>query len=79
MPDGRRVLTVLLAEYGPLCERCLSHHARLTLSQVAALIEILRRSIAFRVEHGKCPECQQFTKTFVLAKTHSGPTQDGAP
>jgi len=79
MPDGGRVLTVLLAEYGPLCERCLAHHARLTLTQVAALLASLRRSIAFRVEHGPCPECQQVTKTVVLAKTHSGPTQDGAP
>jgi len=79
MPDGGRVLTVLLAEYGPLCERCLAHRVRLTLSQVAAMLESLRRSIAFRAEHGKCPECQQFTKTFVLAKTHFGSTQDDVP
>ena len=76
MLESGRVLRVLLAEYGPLCERCLAYHARLTPSQVAAMLGSLRRSIALRGEHGKCPECQQFTETFVLAKTHSGLTQD---
>ena len=61
MPDLHRALVVLLEEYGPLCEQCLAFHARMTISDVAATLAVLRRSIALRVEHAKCPGCQQFT------------------
>lgn len=70
MPDLDRVLVVLLTEYGPLCERCLAHHARMTLSQVAAALATLCQTVAVRVEHGECPGCEQFTQVFSLAKTH---------
>lgn len=79
MPKGGRTLTAVLMEYRPLCERCLAHHARLLLSQIAAILESLRRSIAFTVEHGKCADCQQFTQTFAVAKTHSGSTKNDVP
>jgi hypothetical protein len=68
--DPRRVLMVLLTEYGPLCERCLAYHARLTISHVAAMLETLREHVALRVEHCECPGCHQFTQAFSLAKTH---------
>jgi hypothetical protein len=68
--DPRRVLMVLLTEYGPLCERCLAYHARLTISHVAAMLDTLRAHVALRVEHSECPGCHQFTQVFSLAKTH---------
>ena len=71
VPDPRRVLLVLLlTEYGPLCERCLADHARITISHVAAVLDTLREHVALRVDHCGCPGCQQFTQTFSLAKTH---------
>ena len=58
MPDLHRALVGLLEEYSPLC---VAFHARMTISDVAATLAVLRRSIALRVEHAKCPGCQQFT------------------
>ena len=70
VPDASRVLVVLLREYGPLCERCLAYHARMTISRVADMLDSLRQHVALRVEHCECPGCQQFTQAFSLAKTH---------
>ena len=59
---------VLLEEYGPLCEQCLAFHSRMTISDVTETLTILRRSIAFHVEQGECPRCQQFTQMLALGE-----------
>ncbi len=69
MTDPRRFIAVLLREHGPVCERCLAHHARLMPSEAAAVLEGLKGQIALRVEHAECPECHQFTQLFSLGKT----------
>jgi hypothetical protein len=74
----RRVLAVLLKDYGSLCERCLAHYARMALPQAAATIGTLEQVIAISVEHGECPECQQCTRTYFLAKTNSASTRNVA-
>jgi len=75
MTDARRLLAVLLVKkFGPLCERCLAHHARLTLSETAAILGRLRASICIRFEHAKCPGCDQFTQLFSLGKPHDDAT-----
>jgi len=76
VPDSRRVLVVLLTEYGPLCERCLAYHARTSLSHAATMLQTLTEHVALLVEHGECPGCHQFTQTFSLAKTHDDAVGD---
>jgi len=68
--DLPRTLTTLLGTFGPLCERCLAHHAWMTLSLVAATLDDLRQTPAIRTERALCPRCGQFTQTFWLAETH---------
>jgi len=68
-PDLDRVVTVLRDENAPLCERCVAHHARMTISRAAAALKSLRETVAVTVEHDECPGCQQYTQTFALAKT----------
>ena len=72
MPDPHRALVVLLEEYGPLCEQCLAFHARMTISDLTETLTILRRSIAFHVEQGECPRCQQFTQMLALGEDRGG-------
>ena len=72
MPSLHGALVVLLEEYGPLCERCLAFHARMTISDVAEVLAILRQSIAVRVEHRECPGCRQLTQTFSLGDDSRG-------
>src|SRR5262245_5445385 len=69
----RPALTVVLRRYGPLCEQCLADRARMTVSQVAKTLEVLRRSVVIQIEHTECPECRQFTQTFGLGKSRPVP------
>jgi len=69
-PDLHRVLVVLLEVYGPVCEPCLAHHARISPSKVAVTLDHLRQTVALRVEHRDCPGCDRITRIFSLAKTH---------
>jgi hypothetical protein len=74
----RRVLTVLLKNDRPLCARCLAHYGRMALGQAATMLDNLRQVIAVSVQLGECLACREFTRTFFLAKTHSGSTQGTA-
>jgi hypothetical protein len=79
MPSAGRALAVLLDEHGSLCERCLAHRARATLSEVASMLERLRQVITVGVEHAECPECRQFARTFFLARKRHRPTRNAPP
>jgi len=67
--DFVRVLLVLLKEYGPLCEPCVAHHARMTVPKASGMLKRLRRSVAVKVDHDECLGCRQFVQTFALVKT----------
>jgi len=69
--DLPRTLTTLLGTFGPLCERCLAHHAWMTLSLVATTLDDLRQTSAIRIEQAICPRCGHFTQMFSLVETNA--------
>lgn len=79
MPSVGLALAVLLDEHGPLCERCLAHHARTTLSEITSMLERLYRVITLGSEHAECPGCRQLTTTFFLVKKQPRRTRNGPP
>ena len=56
----RRIVKVLLKDYGALCEQCLAYSARIRLSQVAAILVGIGDVAAMRAEPGECSRCQKF-------------------